>query len=83
MKRIAMVMLVAASAPVFAVDDADIYTLYRNSVLDVTMRIHLATFDSEDARDYNAENCFRAAELFQRQEGVSTRFWCEPGRFRK
>ncbi len=63
--------------------DAEIYTLYRNSVLDSTMRLHVATFDSSDGGDYNAENCAVAADLFQQQDGVQTRFWCEPGRYRK
>lgn len=64
-----------------AQSDGDVFTLYRNSVLDPSMRIHVATFDTADGKDYNAENCNLAADLFQKQDGVETRFWCEPGRF--
>lgn len=74
---------VVTTLPAFAQDDTEVYTLYRNSVTDVTMRIHVATFDSADGKDYNAENCFGAADLFQRQDGVQVRFWCEPGRYQK
>lgn len=66
----------AAAAPV-----GDTYTLYRNSVLDAKMRLHIATFDSTDGASYNRENCDQARELFQGQAGVKTKFWCEPGRF--
>ena len=59
------------------------FTLYRTSVLDESMRIHIATFDSKDGRDYNQENCELARQLFQSQDGVKTRFWCELGRYRK
>lgn len=59
-----------------------IYTLYRNSMLDITMRIHVATFDAVAGQKYNIENCLVAADLFQYQPGVKVRFWCEPGRYR-
>lgn len=57
------------------------YTLYRNSVTDSGMRVHVATFDARDGGDYNQDNCEQARELFQTQPGVATRFWCEQGRF--
>ena len=59
------------------------YTLYRNSVTDSLMRVHIATFDSTDGAKYNQENCQIAQELFQKQVGVITKFWCEKGRFSK
>ncbi|MBF9029774.1 hypothetical protein HKCCE3408_05140 [Rhodobacterales bacterium HKCCE3408] len=62
--------------------ERDVSTLYRNSVLDQTMRVHVATFDADDGERYNAENCQIAAHLFQNQPGVTVRYWCEPGRFR-
>lgn len=75
-----MVALVAGcSAP-----SGDVYTLYRNSLLDTTMRIHIATFDArESGQTYNQENCMLAAELFSRQQGVKTKFWCEKGGYKK
>ena len=59
------------------------FTLYRNSVTNESMRIHVATFDSADGNEYNMSNCRIAEELFQKQDGVKTKFWCEKGRFRK
>jgi hypothetical protein len=63
--------------------DAAVYTLYRNSPLMENTRLHVATFDSADSEQYNSETCLVARDLFQRQPGVSVRFWCEKGRFRK
>jgi len=59
------------------------FVLYRNSVLDENMRIHVATFDSTDGGAYNRENCEVAQSLFQGQPGVKVKYWCEKGRFRK
>lgn len=81
MRFLLAAILVLSSLPAFAQSDDEVYTLYRNSVLDASMRLHVATFDSADGKDYNAENCNVAADLFQRQDGVQTRFWCEPGRY--
>ena len=66
-----------------AVSDANSFTLYRSSVTDKAMRIHVASFDSEAGEAYNQENCRQAELLFQSQPGVETKFWCEKGRFRK
>lgn len=68
-------------------------TLYRNSTFVSGMRIHWATFDADDAPDYNINNCMMAARLLNANliasagaegkpphEGVG--FWCEPGGFR-
>jgi hypothetical protein len=62
--------------------DASIFTLYRNSVLNDGARIHVATFDAADGEAYNRENCAAAAGLFGGQPGTRTRFWCEKGRYR-
>lgn len=64
-------------------DNGNQYTLYRSSVTDADMRVHIATFDSADGDSYNSENCLVAAGLFARQPGVSVRYWCEKGPFRK
>jgi hypothetical protein len=63
-----------------APQDANVYSLWRNSVLDATARYHIATFDADDGAAYNWENCDQARSLFQAQPGVTTRFWCQPGR---
>jgi hypothetical protein len=59
------------------------YTLYRNSVLNESMRLHVASFDAKDGHDYNMENCEVARGLFQAQPGIKTRFWCEKGSFKE
>lgn len=59
------------------------YTLYRNSVVDRTMRLHVASFDASDGEAYNRENCDISMGLFQRQAGVNVKYWCEKGPYRK
>lgn len=62
---------------------ADTFTLYRNSAIDASMRIHMATFDAKNDGSYNRDNCNIAAGLFQNQPGVKTRYWCEKGSFKE
>ncbi len=63
--------------------DGTTFTLYRNSITDPNMRIHIATFDASEKEEYNRENCEIAAKLFGAQSGVKTKFFCEKGRYRK
>jgi hypothetical protein len=63
--------------------DRTAYTLYRNSVTDSAMRIHVATFDASEADSYNNENCQQAQTLFQQQLDVKVKFWCEKGPYRR
>ena len=63
--------------------ESDIYTLYRSSVTKEGMRIHVGTFDSSNGESYNRENCEISQELFQKQEGVKVKYWCEKGRYKK
>ncbi len=65
------------------VSENELFVLYRNSVFDENMRIHVATFDALDGEAYNRGNCEQAQVLFQAQPGVKTKFWCEKGRFKK
>ena len=58
-------------------------TLYRNSITDENIRIHVASFDAADGEPYNRGNCDQAQLLFQAQPGVKTKFWCEKGAFKK
>lgn len=64
-------------------DDGKFYTLYRDSVTGAGWRIHVATFDASDGEDYNRQNCDIARELFQSQQGVQAKYWCEKGRYRR
>jgi hypothetical protein len=59
------------------------YSLYRSSATGVRERIHIATFDASEADSYNNENCQQAQTLFQQQPGVTVKFWCEKGRYRR
>jgi hypothetical protein len=63
--------------------DGQIFTLYRNSMTNENMRIHVATFDASENEDYNHGNCEQAQLLFQNQPSVKIKFWCEKGRFKK
>jgi hypothetical protein len=63
--------------------NSNVFTLYRNSVTNANMRIHVATFDADEKEEYNRGNCEQAQALFQAQPGVQVKFWCEKGRFRK
>ena len=64
--------------------DSGTFTLYRNSVIDRSMRIHVGTFNAADGGEkYNSENCDLAATLFASQAGVKVRFWCEKGIYKK
>jgi len=78
----ALLPALSGCSPSGASDDRT-FTLYRNSVTDPSMRIHVATFDATEKEEYNRENCDTAAKLFGAQPGVKTKFWCEKGRFRK
>lgn len=82
MKKAAACILLAAMATAVSAGDGDVFTLYRNSLTDANMRVHIATFDTDSKGTYNRENCKLAASLFQQQPGVKTVFWCESGRYR-
>ena len=63
-------------------------TLYRNSSLDRTIRVHFATFDGDSAAEPNRKNCEMAARLLNANinslaNGTATGvgFWCEDGRY--
>ncbi len=45
--------------------------------------MHVATFDAKDGEAYNMGNCQIAQELFQKQPGVTVKYWCEKGVFKK
>jgi hypothetical protein len=63
------------------------YTLYRSSPVptdDLSLRrVHVATFDAYENQSYNQENCEIAAGLFKSQPGVTVKYWCEKGAFKK
>ena len=72
--------LASATEPT-RLDAKSAFTLLRNSVLSESLRIHVATFDSKDGFGYNKQNCEVAKKLFQKQQGVRVKYWCENGYF--
>jgi hypothetical protein len=66
------------------------YTLYRNSPLDLGMRVQFASFNADESSEYNGGNCRMAARLLNANVAASAKaegkepivgagFWCEPG----
>ena len=76
-------MIILISLFLQACSESSSYTLYRNSIADEFERIHIASFNAKEGEKYNQENCDIAKDLFQKQEGVLTKFWCEKGAFKK
>ena len=78
-------LIVTALALLAACEDSKpkgvVYTLYRNLPAFPDMRIHVATFDAAEDKDYNRDNCEKAADLFAKQRGVIVHYWCERGKF--
>jgi hypothetical protein len=69
-------------------------TLYRNSPIDHTLRVHFGTFDAAENDGVNLDNCGMTARLLNanvdawaKTEGKTrdptVGFWCEPGNFSK
>ena len=61
----------------------DTATLYRNSPgLPGDIRVHVASFNSDDDSGYNHRECDRVARLLNANseaQDVDTVYWCEPG----
>ena len=79
---LAVTLTLLFSMPAASQAEGDIYTIYRTSPTDASMRLKIATFDSKESETYNRENCLLAASLFATQPGVKAPFFCEKGRFR-
>ena len=76
-------IVATAAFLIMGCSQSDTFTLYRNSVLDEFARIHVASFNAKEPNPYNQGNCDVAKDLFQKQEGIKTKFWCEKGAFKK
>jgi hypothetical protein len=86
MLRVEVLLLILTSMVVVAqANNEEIYTLYRNSAVDETVRIHMATFDTDDGPKThlrNMTNCMYVQKLFQDQPHETNKFWCEKGAYR-
>ena len=60
----------------------DVYTLYRSSPVDSSMRVHWASFDADQSEGYNQENCMAGADAMNAIPGITVRYWCEKGKYR-
>ena len=69
-------------------------TLYRNSPLDPSERVHWASFNANESGDYNLGNCTMDAKLLNANVAASAKaegkepndgvgFWCEPGEYKE
>ncbi|MBA4757731.1 hypothetical protein [Sphingosinicella sp.] len=69
-------------------------TLYRNSPVDHSMRIHWSSFDAKVDGSYNMNNCMMGAKLLNanvtaiakadgKERDPSIGFWCEPGGYKE
>lgn len=69
-------------------------TLYRNSEIAPSMRVHFASFNAAEKAPYNLNNCQMAARVLNANVAAMTKeagrelderlgFWCEPGQFRE
>jgi hypothetical protein len=81
--RLPLLVVGLCGCGVSAVSDDQVFTLYRSSPIDANMRIHVASFDASDGEKYNRENCELATQLYKAQPGVTVRYFCEKGRYRK
>ena len=87
-----ILLIVSAVALVSCSKASPTYTLYRNSALYPSLRVHWATFDASDSGGgtgtYNQENCNYAVDLLNKNvlalnDGVATlRFWCDLGAYK-
>jgi hypothetical protein len=70
------------------------YTLYRNSFLSPSLRVHWATFDATERSGYNKDNCLMTSRLLNANVTASAKaegkprnpalgFWCEPGLYKE
>ena len=52
---------------------SDSFTLYRNSALDHSLRVHWASFNANDKDNYNMNNCLMAARLLNANVSASAK----------
>lgn len=79
------VSLLDESEALPATNAPEVWTLYRTSPITngEQERIHVATYDADERGRYNQTNCSIVGNLMQSQPGVTVRYWCEQGRYRK
>jgi hypothetical protein len=76
-------LILGLSVFLTACGNAEPYTLYRGSPSIENARVHIAIFNANETVAYNMENCQIAADLFMKQQGVTVKYWCEKGNYKK
>lgn len=90
MKRLAIIAALALSS--CDAQKGNAVTLYRNSSVTYSMRVHFATFDARDGTTYNLSNCQMVARMLNanitalaKRDGLPRNYgigyWCEVGSF--
>lgn len=82
MRAVIPLVAIIALAACAEAHDNNAYTLYRSAIAG-NDSIHVATFDSKEGAAFNQQNCSEVAILIRSQQGVTVRYWCEPGRATK
>ena len=87
------IILLCSCAPEGSNDKAGPYSLYRNSNINGSIRVHWATFNAQESDpSYNSNNCSMAARLLNANMAALAKaeskalhpgvgFWCEPGAY--
>ncbi|OHD05588.1 hypothetical protein [Sphingopyxis sp. RIFCSPHIGHO2_12_FULL_65_19] len=92
MKRLMVLLAIMVAGCSSAKDEAASATLYRNSILDPSMRVHFASFNAPDKAPFNIDNCEMVARIMNanvdassakegKPRNQSAGFWCERGDF--
>lgn len=90
MKRLVVPLILVLAGCSGGKEEAATATLYRNSMLDPSMRIHFASFDAPDKAPFNIDNCEMVARIMNANVDASSAkegkprnaalgFWCERG----
>ena len=82
-----LVLTVFFSSPSYAEPDSEcVFTLYRNNHNNPAARVHVATFDTKNSKEYNKLHCNKAVKYFRsdaKSQGSDERYWCELGYVKK
>jgi hypothetical protein len=78
-----LVLLLALQTCSQPAEAGNVYTLYRSSLANDSLRIHVASFNAAGGGTFNRDSCEYTRDLYQAQPGIKTRFWCEKGTYRE
>ena len=86
---IALAISSLLSGPIIAqslTSEDSVATLIRNNHTNVSIRVHLATFDSANGFQFNWHYCQKTADFLEsdaKTRGSIERIWCEKGYFKE